>query len=298
MQFSSLSICIEEAITRKSTISRLTLEYWEEQGESSDEIFGLAQNRLKVMKKAAIEGSRPDNHSLRGWSGGDGSRIKNYMEKKNQARIFNPFCLKVIQQAIVITEYNASGGIIVACPTAGACGVWPASILTLQEERHLKDHDVVMALLTADTIKLIIANNASIAGATGGCQAEIGSAAAMTAGSLVELMGGTPDMVSHAVAFAIQSFLGLVCDPVAGLVEVPCIHRNAGASMIALTTAEMALAGLKNPIPADEMIMAMKEVSDSLPAQYRETGEGGTANTATAKIMADSLKRSLGDWCT
>ena len=172
-------------------------------------------------------------------------------------------------------------GRIVAAPTAGSCGILPAALITMQEEKGCSDHDCVMALFTASAVGMVIANNASLAGAQGGCQAECGSAAAMAAAAIVELAGGTPKMAEHAIAIAIKNILGLVCDPVAGLVEIPCIKRNVSGVSIAFTAAEMALAGIESKIPVDECIQAMKSVGDSMCSALKETALGGLAMTPT-----------------
>jgi L-serine dehydratase len=172
-------------------------------------------------------------------------------------------------------------GKIVAAPTAGSCGILPAAILVMTDERGAPEDAAVMALFTAGALGLVIANEASISGAEGGCQAECGSAAAITAGALVELSGGDPLMVAEACAIALKNQLGLVCDPVAGLVEVPCVKRNAGGIMCAITAADMALAGIKSVIPVDEIIGAMREIGETMPAALKETAQGGLATTPT-----------------
>jgi L-serine dehydratase len=168
-------------------------------------------------------------------------------------------------------------GKIVAAPTAGSCGILPGALLAAQEQDGFTDDDLIMALFAAAGVGRIIAIQATVSGAEGGCQAECGAAAAMAASALVQLYGGTPEMASHACAFALMNMLGLVCDPVQGLVEVPCVYRNVGGVSQALSAAQMALSGIVSPIPSDEMILAMKQVGDMLPACLRETGEGGCA---------------------
>ena len=189
---------------------------------------------------------------------------------------------KAAVRAMAVAECNACMGRIVAAPTAGSCGILPAALLTMQEDRGLSDEALVDALFTAAAVGAVIAQRASVSGAEGGCQAECGSAAAMTAAALVELAGGTPEMSSAACGLALMNSMGLVCDPVAGLVEVPCVYRNVGSVANAMTAADMALAGIAAPIPTDEIIDAMKEVGDMLPACLRETGEGGVAACPSA----------------
>ena len=180
-------------------------------------------------------------------------------------------------------------GRIVAAPTAGSCGILPAALITMQVEKECSDHDCVMALFTASAIGMVIANNASLAGAQGGCQAECGSAAAMAAAAITELAGGTPHMVSQAVAIALKNILGLVCDPVAGLVEIPCIKRNASGVAGAFVAAEMALAGIDSAIPADEVIWSMKRIGDIMSPTLKETAEGGLAATPTGRKLHDQV---------
>ena len=186
-----------------------------------------------------------------------------------------------LTRALAVSEYNAAMGKIVAAPTAGSCGILPGTILSLLEERELPEEIAVMALFTAGAFGMVIATKASIAGAQGGCQAECGSASAMAAAALVEMAGGTPEMCGHACAIAIKNQLGLVCDPIAGLVEVPCVKRNAGGVACAFTAAELALAGIQSVIPVDEVIEAMREVGDAMPCALKETALGGLAATPT-----------------
>ena len=176
-----------------------------------------------------------------------------------------------------------------ACPTAGSCGILPACLLTVLEEQDIPEDTAVRALFTASAVGMVIARNATIAGAEGGCQAECGSASAMAASALVELCGGTPRMAEHACAIALKNVLGLVCDPVAGLVEIPCIKRNAMGTANAFTAAEMALAGIESKIPADEVIWSMKKIGDSMHSDLKETARGGLAATPTGKILTEKV---------
>ena len=190
-----------------------------------------------------------------------------------------------------MTELNASMGLIVAAPTAGSCGILPAVLVTAQEEKNYTDDKIVMSLFTAAGIGLVLAQNASIAGAEGGCQAECGSAASMAAGALTELAGGTVEQVSEAVALSLKNALGLTCDPVAGLVEVPCIKRNAFYAVNALVASDLALAGIRSVIPVDEVISAMKEIGDLMPIALKETAQGGLAATPTGKMISKRLQK-------
>ncbi len=176
-----------------------------------------------------------------------------------------------------------------AAPTAGSCGILPAALLTMQAEKQIPERDCVMSLFTASAVGMVIANNASLAGAQGGCQAECGSAAAMAAAAIVELAGGTPKMAEHAIAIAIKNILGLVCDPVAGLVEIPCIKRNASGVAGAFVAAELALAGIESAIPADEVIWTMKKVGDAMSSTLKETAEGGLAATPTGRRLHEQV---------
>ncbi len=198
-------------------------------------------------------------------------------------------CGKVIGEAIAkalaVSETNACMGKIVAAPTAGSCGILPAALLTVMEAYQVQEHDAVMSLFTAAGFGMVIAKKASIAGAEGGCQAECGSASAMAAAALAEVMGGTPQMAGNACAIALKNILGLVCDPVAGLVEIPCIKRNASGVTNAFTAADMALAGIESAIPPDEVIEAMKKIGDAMPNSLKETAEGGLAVTPTGKKL-------------
>ena len=200
-----------------------------------------------------------------------------------------PFFSAVIATALKTGECNACMRRIVAAPTAGASGVLPAVLLPLQQRDGLSDEVMTQALYVAAGFGQVIASRASISGAEGGCQAEVGSASGMAAAALVHLMGGTPEQMAHACAMALSNILGLVCDPVAGLVEVPCVKRNVMGAMNALSCAEMALCGVKNAIPCDEVIDAMRSVGDSMPAALRETGMGGLAATPTGRRIAEQI---------
>ena len=181
---------------------------------------------------------------------------------------------------------------IVAAPTAGSCGVLPAVLLPYQQRENLPDDDMTRAMYIAGAIGQVVATKASIAGAAGGCQAEIGTASAMGAAALCYLAGGSADAVCHAAAIAIKSLLGLVCDPIAGLVEVPCVKRNAAGAAIAMTSADIALAGVRSAVPPDEVIMAMKEVGDKMDVSLRETGLGGIAATPFAQKISEKMSET------
>ena len=254
-----------------------------------EEVFENMKKNLRVMQESAARGIQPDIKSFSGLSGGDAYKMKQAVNEGRTlgGKIFG----ETLARALAVAEVNASMGRIVAAPTAGSCGIIPAVLLTIKEEKNLSEDKVVMSLFTASGLGMVIAKKASISGAEGGCQAECGSASAMAAAAAVELAGGTPRMAAHACAIALKSVLGLVCDPVAGLVEVPCVKRNASGAAIALASAEMALAGIESAIPADEVIEAMKSVGDAMPTALKETAEGGLANTPTGRKIARKIFR-------
>lgn len=215
--------------------------------------------------------------SVSGLVGGDGLKMRLYARRGES--IGGEFMDEVIVQAISMAESNACMRRIVAAPTAGSCGVVPAVLLPLCEREHYTQHELLEALYVASGIGAVIAYRASISGAAGGCQAEIGTASAMAAGALVSLRGGTNEQIGHAVAMALKNLMGLVCDPVAGLVEVPCVKRNVIGAVNAISAADMTLAGIESRIPVDEVIDAMGEVGRRMPVEFRETALGGLAAT-------------------
>ena len=225
--------------------------------------------------------------SVSGLVGGDGMKMRQYCIRGDA--MSGGYVSEVITEALSMAESNACMRRIVAAPTAGACGVLPAVLLPLCKYEELSQHQILEALYVASGIGAVIAYRACIAGASGGCQAEIGTASAMAAGALVALRGGTGAQIGHAVAMALKNLLGLVCDPVAGLVEVPCVKRNVSGAVVALSAADMALAGVRSRIPPDEVIDAMREVGISMPACLRETGEGGLAATPEGIKMRDRI---------
>lgn len=225
--------------------------------------------------------------SVSGLVGGDGLKMRLYARRGES--IGGEFMDEVIVQAISMAESNACMRRIVAAPTAGSCGVVPAVLLPLCEREHYTQHELLEALYVASGIGAVIAYRASISGAAGGCQAEIGTASAMAAGALVLLRGGTNEQIGHAVAMALKNLMGLVCDPVAGLVEVPCVKRNVIGAVNAISAADMALAGIESRIPVDEVIDAMGEVGRRMPVEFRETALGGLAATPTGKAVKDRM---------
>lgn len=241
-----------------------------------------------VMQESIERGISNTEKSLSGLTGGDARRLSLYSEGKARAPYLGRAALQAAAAAIGVNEVNAVMGRIVACPTAGSCGIVPAALYAARQ-RGADEEKLVLSLFTAAGIGMVIDQNASIAGASGGCQAECGTAAAMAAGALVEIAGGSPEEVGEAVALSIKNLLGLVCDPVAGLVEVPCVKRNGFAVIEAMLAADMALAGIKSVIPVDEVIEAMDKIGRALPKSLRETSQGGLAVTPTARRIERSL---------
>lgn len=260
-----------------------------ERGVTKEQSF----EQMKALYKAicrAKEGYDPDMRSSSGMVGGDGAKMRKYV--RSGKTICGEYMGGVIAQAIEMGESNACMKCIVAAPTAGSCGVLPAVLLPYQQRENLPDDDMTRAMYIAGAIGQVVATKASIAGAAGGCQAEIGTASAMGAAALCYLAGGSADAVCHAAAIAIKSLLGLVCDPIAGLVEVPCVKRNAAGAAIAMTSADIALAGVRSAVPPDEVIMAMKEVGDKMDVSLRETGLGGIAATPFAQKISEKMSET------
>ena len=242
---------------------------------------------LYAAIRRAREGYDPALHSASGMVGGDGAKMREYVQKGKT--ICGDYIGQVIAQALEMGESNACMKCIVAAPTAGSCGVLPAVLLPYQAREGLDDNAMVRAMYIAGAIGQVVAAKASIAGAAGGCQAEIGTASAMSAAALCYLGGGSAQAVCHAAAIAIKSMLGLVCDPIAGLVEVPCVKRNAAGAMIAMSSADMALAGIRSAVPPDEVILAMREVGDKMDVSLKETGVGGVAGTPFGQKIAEKM---------
>ena len=245
------------------------------------EIMLSMQTNWQVMQASIERGIKNTEKSLSGLTGGDAKKLYAYRQRGYMGQEV----LSAAAYAVGISEVNAVMGRIVACPTAGSCGIVPAALYAAKMERNVSDEAIVNALFTAAGIGMVIDQNASIAGAAGGCQAECGTAAGMAAAALVELAGGSPRQIGNAVALSIKNLLGLVCDPVAGLVEVPCVKRNGFAVIEAMLAADMSMAGIDSVIPVDEVIDAMNRIGKALPKSLRETSEGGLATTATAQAI-------------
>lgn len=255
-------------------------------GRSRQEILCIMSKNLEVMKTSVINGLT-ESKSLSGLTGGDAVKLDKYMQTGQS--LSDTSILSAVRNAMAVNELNAKMGLICATPTAGSAGCLPAVLSTAIDKLHLSEKEQLDFLFTAGAFGLVIGNNASISGAEGGCQAEVGSASAMSAAALVKAAGGSAKQASQAVAFVIKNMLGLICDPVAGLVEVPCVKRNALGASFALVAADMALAGIQSQIPVDEVIGAMYQVGSSLPTAFRETAEGGLATTPTARRLSRDI---------
>ena len=287
MEYTTIRELVETALEKGRSIGKAVLEDQAVQMEQSEEaLMAQMEKSLQVMEKAVERGMDPQLRSTSGLTGGDAWKM---MEYGKSGGITGSFMTSAMARALAVSEYNAAMGKIVAAPTAGSCGIMPGCLVSVMKERNISREKVIEGMFTAAGFGMVIAKRASVSGAQGGCQAECGSAAAMTAAAMVEMMDGSPKQAADACAIALKNQLGLVCDPVAGLVEIPCIKRNVAGIMVAFSSADMALAGIESRIPADEVIDAMKEVGDSLPCALKETAQGGLANTPTAKRMKESV---------
>jgi L-serine dehydratase len=251
-------------------------------GRPVDEIRGVLARALAVMRGAVADGLTGDMRSASGLVGGDAARLRHGPAGPLSGTPFR----EVLARALAVQEVNAAMGVIVAAPTAGGAGILPAVLTGLADARQIDETRLIDALATAGLIGAVVAERASLSGAEGGCQAETGAAAGMAAGAATEMLGGSPVQVGHAVALAQQATLGLICDPLGGLVELPCVFRNATGAAIALAAIEMALAGIEFAIPADEVIDTMGEIGRTMDVRYRETAGGGLAATPTGRRLA------------
>lgn len=286
--FDSVQQMIERA-GPEGPVWRVVLdEEMEETDRTEAEVLARLAGRLETMREAVEQGLESEAPSVSGLLGGGARRFEAW--RKEGHTIAGDFIARVIARAQATMEVNARMGTIVATPTAGSSGILPAVLFSAAEELDLDDDDLAKGLLVAAGIGKVIIARASVSGAAGGCQAETGSAAAMAAGALTELRGGDPEMVSQAVAFTLQGMLGLICDPVGGLVEVPCLTRNVSGAVQAVAASEMALAGLKFPIPADEVIDVMGQIGSEMDERYRETAKGGLATTPTGRRLAQEVR--------
>ena len=252
-----------------------------ELGETDAEVVNQKMTRvLEIMKDAALSPISQPVTSMGGLIGGEARKLSLHAQKKEG--LCGDLLQKAVTYAMATLETNASMGLIVASPTAGSAGIGPGLMLAMQEHYHFSDAEIIQALFNASAIGYLAMRNATVAGAVGGCQAEVGVASAMAASAAVELMGGTPRECTYAASTVLMNMLGLVCDPVGGLVEYPCQNRNAAGVANAIIAAEMALAGIPQLIPLDEMIQTMFTVGKKLPAELRETAMGGCATTPSA----------------
>ena len=281
--FKSLADAIREAEARNTTLSAVALAAESEDGgRTVADIRATLGRALTVMRSAVKQGLVGDLYSASGLVGGDAAKLRTGPAGPLAGTPFRD----ILARALAVQEVNAAMGVIVAAPTAGGAGVLPAVLTGLADARGLSDEQLVDGLACAALIGAVIAERASLSGAEGGCQAETGSGAAMAAGAATEMLGGSPSQCGHAVALAMQGTLGLVCDPLGGLVELPCVFRNATGAAIAMAGIEMALAGITFAIPVDEVIDVMGEIGASMDVRYRETAGGGLAATPTGRRLA------------
>lgn len=286
--FNSINQLVERALSEGIPLSEvMMLQEMEATGQSRLDIYSTMKTNLDTMEGAVAEGIE-GVHSTTGLTGMDAVKMQKYIDSgKGLSGELN---LLAITNAVSTNEVNAAMGKICATPTAGSAGVVPGVLFAMvKKDPSITEEQKIRFLFTSGAFGFVVANNASISGAAGGCQAEVGSASAMAAAALVELAGGTPEMSAHAFAIAMKNMLGLVCDPVAGLVEVPCVKRNAAGATNALTAADMALAGIESRIPADEVIEAMYKIGLTMPSALRETGRGGLAGTPTGERLKAEL---------
>ena len=287
MEYTTINELVETAKENGISVGEAVLKDQAVQMEQTEEhLLAQMEESLQVMEKAVESGMDPGLRSTSGLTGGDAWKMMKYGKTGGMT---GSFMTGAMARALAVSEYNAAMGKIVAAPTAGSCGIMPGCLVSVMKERGIAREKILRGMFTAAGFGMVIAKRASVSGAQGGCQAECGSAAAMTAAALTEIMGGTPQQAADACAIALKNQLGLVCDPVAGLVEIPCIKRNVAGIMIAFSSADMALAGIVSKIPVDEVVDAMKEVGDSLPCALKETAQGGLANTPTARRMRESV---------
>jgi len=280
--YKSLAAAIKDAELKGVRLADVALEIESrDQGRSVEDIRQVLGRALAIMRGAIARGAVGDLKSNSGLVGGDAGKLR----QSADGPLGGPF-RDVLMRALAVQEVNAAMGVIVAAPTAGGAGVLPAVLTGLADARGISDDKLIDALATAGLIGAVVAERASLSGAEGGCQAETGAAAGMAAGAAVEMLGGTPSQCGHAVALAQQGTLGLVCDPLGGLVELPCVFRNATGAAIALAAVEMALAGIEFAIPADEVIDTMGQIGREMDVRYRETAGGGLAATPTGRRLA------------
>ena len=290
--FKNVAELVRLAESQNKKISEIMIEQEiEVTGRTREEIIAMMEKNLDVMEKA-IERGLAGVHSHSGLTGGDAVLLQNYIQSGKS--LSGSLLLDAVSKAVATNEVNAAMGTICATPTAGSAGVVPGTLFALIPKLNPTREQKIAFLFTAGAFGFVVANNASISGAAGGCQAEVGSASGMAAAAIVEMAGGTPSQCAEAMAITLKNMLGLVCDPVAGLVEVPCVKRNAMGAANSVVAADMALAGVTSRIPCDEVIDAMFRIGQTMPSALRETAQGGLAATPTgreleAKIFGKSL---------
>ncbi|MBQ2410723.1 MAG: L-serine ammonia-lyase, iron-sulfur-dependent, subunit alpha [Anaerovibrio sp.] len=286
ISFNSIAELVELAQKANCPISQIVIQ-WEMENNfvAEEKQRAMMLKNWQVMEESLKRGLTNYEKSVSGLTGGDAVKLYAY----RQHGYTGEAVLSAAASAVGVSEVNAVMGRIVACPTAGSCGIVPAAIYAAAEKNGNNIDEIVDALFTASGIGMVVEANASIAGAYGGCQAECGTAAGMAAGALVQLAGGTPEIVGNAVALAIKNLLGLACDPVAGLVEVPCVKRNGFIAVHAMVAADMAMAGVQSVIPVDDVIDAMNRIGRSMPSSIKETAEGGLATTKTGLRLTKEI---------
>jgi L-serine dehydratase len=288
-EYKSIAELVNYAIQYDTTLASIVIQHEMETSEQTEEnVRAVMDERIDVFTESIEAGLHDTAKSVSGLVGGDAVKLT-----RTVPVLLGTIARRATAYALAVSEANAKMFKIVACPTAGSCGIVPAVLFAAGKEIRASRQAYGEALFTAAGIGEVIARNACVAGAVGGCQAECGTAAAMAAAAVTELMGGSPDQAAQAAALCLKNVLGLVCDPVAGLVEVPCVKRNGFYAVVALTAAEMALAGIVSVIPPDEVVAAMNEIGRLLPVSLKETSEGGLAKTETGKAIQQRLEKAM-----
>lgn len=288
MSFRTINELVKLAAEEGKPISQIMIETEIRMtGRTEAEVMEQMYSHLDVMEQAVQRGLVDSSRSRSGLTGGDAVLLQKYMQEREP--LSGTLLLDAVSKAVATNEVNAKMGTVCATPTAGACGIVPGTLFAVAPKLGASREQMAHYLFTAGAVGFVIANNAFISGAAGGCQAEVGSAAGMAAAAIVEMAGGSAEQSAQAVAIALKNMLGLVCDPVAGLVEVPCVKRNAMGAAIAMTAADMAMAGIRSAIPTDEVIDAMYRIGCSMPNTLKETALGGLAATPTGQALERSI---------
>lgn len=285
--FRTIAELVEMAVEDNLLISEVMIrQEMDVKDQSREDVYAQMERNLEVMEQA-VEDSLKGVESMTGLTGGDAVLVQEYMKEKTP--LSGHILLDAVSKAMGTNEVNAAMGTICATPTAGSAGCVPGTLFAVKNQLNPSREQMVRYLFTAGAFGFVVANNAFISGAAGGCQAEVGSAGAMASAAIVEMAGGTPQQCAEAFAITLKNMLGLVCDPVAGLVEVPCVKRNAAGSSLAIVSADLALAGVTSRIPCDEVIGAMYRIGKTMPSTLRETGEGGLADTPTGRLLKEKI---------